>query len=228
VVKTIARQHRLHATFMPKPLFGINGSGMHCHQSLFTGDANAFYDEHDEAGLSSTARHYLAGVLAHARAFTAITNPLVNSYKRLVPGYEAPVYVAWSGKNRSPLVRVPASRGNSTRIEVRSPDPSTNPYLAIAVMLKAGLDGIKHKMPLQPPVNRNVYIMSEEERLRTGILSLPGGLQEALEALSEDEVIQSALGEHAYTHFMHAKTIEWDMYRMQVHAWEQEQYLSLY
>jgi glutamine synthetase len=228
VVKTIARQHRLHATFMPKPVFGINGSGMHCHQSLFIGDKNAFYDENDELGLSATARHYLAGILAHARSFTAITNPLVNSYKRLVPGYEAPVYVAWSGKNRSPLVRVPASRGQSTRIEVRSPDPASNPYLAIAVMLKAGLDGIKNQLKLAPPVNRNIYMMSEEERVRAGILSLPGSLQEALEELSKSEVIRSALGEHAYTHFVHAKTIEWDMFRTMVHPWEQEQYMNLY
>lgn len=228
VVKTIARKHRLHATFMPKPVFGINGSGMHCHQSLFVGDKNAFYDESDEFGLSETAKHYLAGILEHARGFTAVTNPLVNSYKRLVPGYEAPVYVAWSGKNRSPLVRIPASRGQGTRIELRSPDPATNPYLAIAVMLKAGLDGIERKLPLQAPVNRNIYIMSEDERDRTGIHSLPGSLEEALEALAADDVIKAALGEHAYTHFVQAKMIEWDMFRTTVHPWETEQYINLY
>lgn len=228
VVKTIARQYGLHATFMPKPLFGINGSGMHTHQSLFTEKGNAFYDEKDELGLSKIAKHYLAGILAHARGFTAITNPTVNSYKRLVPGYEAPVYIAWSGKNRSPLVRVPASRGLSTRIEVRSPDPSCNPYLALAAMLKAGLDGIKRELPLREAVNRNIYIMTEAEREREGILSLPGSLKEALDELQADEVICSVLGEHALTHFVEAKTIEWDMFRTHVTQWERDQYLSMY
>ena len=164
VVKTIARQYGLHATFMPKPVYGINGSGMHCHLSLFKGGQNAFYAESDQLGLSTTARQFLAGILDHARAFTAVCNPLVNSYKRLVPGYEAPSYVAWSAKNRSPLVRVPAARGLSTRIEVRSPDPSCNPYLAIAAMLASGLDGIRRKLTLVPPVNRNIYIMTDEEK----------------------------------------------------------------
>ena len=164
VVKTIARQHGLHATFMPKPLFGVNGSGMHCHQSLFRGNENAFYDESDKLGLSKVARHYMAGVLSHARAFAAITNPTVNSYKRLVPGYEAPCYVAWSASNRSPMIRIPASRGLSTRVEVRNPDPAANPYLALAVMLEAGLDGIKNKMQLPAPTDRNIYVMTEEER----------------------------------------------------------------
>ncbi|MBX6395444.1 MAG: type I glutamate--ammonia ligase [Alicyclobacillaceae bacterium] len=228
VVKTIARQLGLHATFMPKPIFGINGSGMHTHQSLFKGNENAFYDEKDELGLSDIAKHYLAGILAHARGFTAITNPTVNSYKRLVPGYEAPVYIAWSAQNRSPLVRIPASRGLSTRIEVRSPDPSANPYLALAVMLAAGLDGIKNRMPLPEPVNRNIYIMTEAERVQAGILTLPSSLKEALDELSKDEVIVQALGEHAYTHFVEAKQIEWDMFRTAVHPWEREQYLNMY
>lgn len=228
VVKNIARQHGLHATFMPKPIFGVNGSGMHTHLSLFVGDKNAFYDETDELGLSQVARHFLAGILKHARGFTAITNPTVNSYKRLVPGYEAPVYVAWSVQNRSPLVRIPASRGQSTRIEVRSPDPSCNPYLALAVMLKAGLDGIKNKLPLPPAVDRNIYVMSEAERRDLGIDSLPGTLQEALECLKQDPVICEALGEHALTHFIEAKEIEWDLFRVQVHPWEREQYLEQY
>jgi glutamine synthetase len=228
VVKTVARQFGLHATFMPKPVFGINGSGMHCHLSLFNEKGNSFYDEQDELGLSDVAKHYLSGILAHARGFTAITNPLINSYKRLVPGYEAPIYIAWSAKNRSPLVRVPGSRGLSTRIEVRSPDPAANPYLALAVMLQAGLDGVRRKLPLPQPVNRNIYIMNEMERVRAGILSLPESLKSALEELANDEVIRDALGEHAYTFFYEAKMIEWDMFRTTVHQWETEQYLTMY
>jgi len=228
VVKTIARQHNLHATFMPKPVFGINGSGMHIHQSLFIGDRNAFVDETQETKISAIASYYLAGLLAHARAMTAITNPLVNSYKRLVPGYEAPVYIAWSHKNRSPLVRIPAARGASTRMELRSPDPAANPYLAIAVMLKAGLDGIRNKLPLPQPINRNIYTMTPEERLKAGIFSLPSSLEEAIEALSEDEVIQSALGDHALLHYQQAKSLEWSMFRSTVHPWELDQYLSAY
>jgi glutamine synthetase len=228
VVKTIARQHGLHATFMPKPLFGVNGSGMHAHQSLFRNKENAFYDESDPLGLSQTAKHYLAGILHHARGFAAITNPLVNSYKRLVPGYEAPCYVAWSAKNRSPLVRIPASRGLSTRIEVRNPDPAANPYLALAVMLKAGLDGIKKKLELPPSVDRNIYVMTEEEREAAGIESLPATLKEAIDCLKADPVICEALGEHALVHFTEAKEIEWDMFRTRVHDWEREQYMNTY
>jgi glutamine synthetase len=228
VVKNIACKYGLHATFMPKPLFGVNGSGMHCHQSLFRGTENAFYDAQDELGLSTTARHYLAGILKHARSFTAITNPLVNSYKRLVPGYEAPCYIAWSAKNRSPLVRVPAARGLSTRIEVRSPDPSANPYLALAVMLKAGLDGIQHKWPLAKQTNRNIYIMDEAERQAAGITSLPAHLSEALHELQRNPVMVQALGEHVLTHFIKAKEIEWDLFRTTVHDWEREQYMSQY
>ncbi|MDO0943926.1 type I glutamate--ammonia ligase [Brevibacillus laterosporus] len=227
VVKTIARQHGLHATFMPKPLFGVSGSGMHAHQSLFIGKENAFYDESDELGLSQTAKYYLAGLLKHARGFAAITNPLVNSYKRLVPGYEAPCYVAWSAKNRSPLVRIPASRGLGTRLEVRNPDPAANPYLALAVMLKAGLDGIKNKLELQPAVDRNIYVMNEAEREANGIDSLPSTLKEAIECLKADSVICEALGEHAALHFIEAKEIEWDMFRTRVHEWERNQYMSL-
>ncbi len=228
VVKTVARQFGLHATFMPKPVFGINGSGMHCHLSLFKESVNSFYEEKDELGLSASAKHFLAGILAHARGFTAITNPLINSFKRLVPGYEAPIHIAWSAKNRSPLVRVPGSRGLSTRIEVRSPDPSANPYLALAVMLHAGLDGIKRQLPLPHPVNRNIYVMNEAERIRAGILDLPVNLKTALDDLANDEVIRTALGEHAYTFFYEAKMIEWDMFRTTVHQWETEQYLTRY
>lgn len=228
VVKTIARKYGLHASFMPKPLYGMNGSGMHCHQSLFRGSENTFYDPNDSLGLSETARHYMAGVLKHARGFTAITNPIVNSYKRLVPGYEAPCYVAWSASNRSPMIRIPASRGLSTRIEVRSPDSAANPYLALAVMLRAGLDGIERKIPLPPPTDRNIYVMTDEEREELGIPSLPTDLKEALGELLRDEVICEALGEHALMHFVELKEIEWDMYRTQVHPWERDQYLTLY
>jgi glutamine synthetase len=228
VVKTVARHHGLHASFMPKPLFGVNGSGMHAHQSLFRGSENAFYDPDDRLGLSSTAYHYMAGILRHARSFAAITNPTVNSYKRLVPGYEAPVYVAWSAMNRSPMIRIPASRGLSTRIEARNPDPAANPYLALAVMLKAGLDGIKNKLELPPAVDRNIYVMTEEERIEAGIPSLPADLKEAIDEMVSNEVICEALGEHALTHFVELKEIEWDMYRTQVHQWERDQYLTLY
>lgn len=228
VVKTIAREHGLHATFMPKPLFGVNGSGMHTHQSLFKDKDNAFYDENDRLGLSQTAKYYMAGLLKHARGFAAITNPTVNSYKRLVPGYEAPCYVAWSASNRSPMIRVPASRGLSTRIEVRNPDPAANPYLALAVMLKSGLDGIRNKEDLPFPVDRNIYVMSEIEREENGIPSLPTSLKEALDELIRDEVVCEALGEHALTHFYELKEIEWDMFRTQIHPWEREQYMTLY
>lgn len=228
VVKTIARKYNLHASFMPKPLFGMNGSGMHCHLSLFDGDRNTFFDEDDQLGLSATARSFMAGVLHHARGFTAITNPTVNSFKRLVPGYEAPVYVAWSARNRSPMVRIPASRGLSTRIEVRSPDPAANPYLALAVMLASGLDGIRNKIALPDPVDRNIYIMTDEEREQAGIPNLPENLREALDLMLNDEVVCDALGEHALSHFVELKEIEWDMYRTQVHQWERDQYMTLY
>lgn len=228
VVKTIARQHGLHATFMAKPLFGVNGSGMHCHQSLFIGDVNAFYNEEDELGLSEIARQYMAGILKHARAFAAITNPTVNSYKRLVPGYEAPCYVAWSASNRSPMIRIPSSRGLGTRVEVRNPDPAANPYLALAAMLSAGLDGIKNELKLVNPIDRNIYVMSEEERVEEGIPSLPADLKEALSEMIRSKVITESLGEHAVTHFYELKEIEWDMFRTQVHQWERDQYITLY
>jgi len=206
----------------------MNGSGMHCHQSLFRGSENAFYEPNDKLGLSAVARQYMAGVLKHARGMAAITNPTVNSYKRLVPGYEAPCYVAWSASNRSPMIRIPASRGLSTRIEVRNPDPAANPYLALAVMLKAGLDGIRTKATLPAPVDRNIYVMTEEERVDAGIPSLPINLQTALAEMLRDEVVCDALGDHALTHFYEMKEIEWDMYRTQVHQWERDQYLTMY
>ncbi|MCA0174246.1 MULTISPECIES: type I glutamate--ammonia ligase [Bacillaceae] len=227
-VKTIARKHGLHATFMPKPLFGVNGSGMHANMSLFKDGKNAFYEPNDELGLSETARQFIAGTMKHAEAFTAITNPTVNSYKRLVPGYEAPCYVAWSLRNRSPLIRVPASRGISTRIEVRSVDPSANPYLAMAALLAAGLDGIKNKMTPPAPTERNIYVMDKQERVEEGITDLPATLHDALELLKKDEVMMKALGEHAAEHFIEAKEIEWDMFRTQVHPWEREQYMTTY
>ncbi|MGM9926342.1 MAG: type I glutamate--ammonia ligase [Bacillus sp. (in: firmicutes)] len=228
VVKTIARQHGLHATFMPKPLFGVNGSGMHCNVSLFKGKENAFYDTEGDLELSDTAKQFIAGIIKHAPSFTAVTNPTVNSYKRLVPGYEAPCYVAWSARNRSPLIRIPASRGLSTRVEVRSVDPAANPYLALAVLLQAGLDGIKNKMTPPAPIDRNIYVMSKEEREEAGIIDLPATLYAALNELKQDEVIKAALGEHLFEHFVEAKEIEWDMFRTQVHPWERDQYMTTY
>ncbi|MFO7173821.1 MAG: type I glutamate--ammonia ligase [Bacillota bacterium] len=228
VVRTIALQHGLHATFMPKPLFDMPGNGMHLHQSLFRDGQNAFYDPDAPNGLSKVAMHYIAGLIEHTPAITAICNPLVNSYKRLVPGYEAPVYIAWSERNRSPLIRIPARRGPSTRIEFRSPDPSCNPYLALAVCLAAGLDGIRRKLEPPPPVNRNIFRMTEAERAALGIRPLPRDLKEALEALKADEVIQEALGPHVFRHFVEAKEVEWEIYRSQVHQWEIDQYLAVF
>jgi glutamine synthetase len=228
VVKTIARKHGLHATFMPKPLYGVNGSGMHMNLSLFTNGVNSFYEPTGDLEMSETARQFIAGILKHAPNFTAVTNPTVNSYKRLVPGYEAPCYVAWSARNRSPLIRIPASRGLSTRVEVRSVDPAANPYLAMAVLLKAGLDGIKNKLTPPAPVDRNIYVMSKEERIEEGIIDLPATLVQALDQLKSDEVIVAGLGEHIFEHFIEAKEIEWDMFRTVVHPWEREQYMSMY
>ena len=228
VVKTVARKHNLHATFMPKPLHGYAGNGMHFNVSLFKGDKNAFYDESNEDGLSQDMMYFMAGVLKHARGLTAVCNPLVNSYKRLVPGYEAPCYIAWSKKNRSPLLRIPSSRGLSTRAEVRSVDPAANPYLALATILKAGLEGIKNKEEIPQAINENIYEMTREERERVGISDLPSTLYTALKALRDDKVIQDALGSHIYRQFMNSKQIEWDMYRQQVSNWELDQYLERY
>ena len=228
VVKTIARKHGLHATFMPKPLFGVNGSGMHFNLSLFKGEENAFFDKSGELQLSETAYQFMAGVLKHVQGFTAVTNPTVNSYKRLVPGYEAPCYVAWSAQNRSPLIRIPASRGLSTRIELRSVDPSANPYLAMAVILEAGLDGVENKLTPPASVDRNIYVMNAEERKAHGIDNLPPSLDAALEALDNDEVIKAALGEHIYENFKEAKEVEFDMFRTTVHQWERDMYMKMY
>ena len=228
VVKTIARKHNLHATFMPKPLFGVNGSGMHVNMSLFQDGENKFFDTKGEIQLSETAFQFTAGIMRHATNFTAVTNPTVNSYKRLVPGYEAPSYVAWSASNRSPLVRIPYSRGLSTRIEVRSVDPSANPYLAMSVLLAAGLDGIEKKLTPPTPVDRNIYVMNKTEREENGIKDLPATLMDALNELQNDDVISDAMGAHLFEHFIEAKEIEWDMFRTTVHPWEREQYLTSY
>ncbi len=228
IVKTVARKYGLHATFMAKPIFGINGSGMHCNMSLFNENGNAFFDEKGPLQLSETAYKFLAGLMDHAPAFTAITNPTVNSYKRLVPGYEAPVYIAWSGRNRTPMIRVPESRGMSTRLEVRSVDPMTNPYLALAVMLKAGLDGIKRDLKATEPTTDNIYEMDAAELESLGIKSLPGNLLEAVESLKKDDTIIEALGEHIFKNFVATKTLEWDQYKATVSQWEKEQYLHLY
>lgn len=228
VVKTVARKHGLHATFMPKPLAQVNGSGMHINMSLFDKNGNVFYDENGDQKLSPKAYYFLGGLLKHARSFTAITNPTVNSYKRLVPGFEAPVYVAWSGRNRSPLIRVPMAREQGTRFELRSVDPSANPYMAIAAILEAGLDGLRNKIEPAASVDRNIYAMDEEERRENGIKDLPSTLHNALKELKNDEVIQGALGKHLFNNFVEAKTLEWDSYRQDVSQWERDQYLELY
>lgn len=226
VVRVVAKNHGLHATFMPKPVFGVPGSGMHVNQSLVKQGENVFFSEEDINNLSQTAYYYIGGVLKHARALCAITNPTVNSYKRLVSGYEAPVHVAWSLKNRSPLIRVPANTGSNTRLELRSPDPSCNPYLALAVILKAGLDGIKNKIEPPKPVEGNIYDMSDTEREVLGIESLPVSLEEALAELGRDEIIKEALGEHIYDRFIEAKRIEWQEYRNRITQWEIDKYLT--
>ncbi len=226
--KTIALKHNLHVTFMPKPITGICGSGMHTHISLFKNGDNIFYDSNGKYQLSKEALYFIGGLLKHAKGFTAINNPLVNSYKRLTPGYEAPVYIAWSERNRSPLVRVPAARGVSTRAELRSPDPSCNPYLAFAAMIKAGIDGIKNKIDPGEPVSQNIYTMSNEKKKSLGIENLPSTLKEALLELEKDEVIKSALTTHILENYVDAKREEWETYRMQVHQWELDKYLTIY
>jgi glutamine synthetase len=228
VVKQVAHQFGLFASFMPKPIFGQNGSGMHTHQSLFRAKENAFWDKKAEWELSKVALHYIGGLLKHARGMCAITNPLVNSYKRLVPGFEAPVNVAWSMRNRSPLIRVPERRGAGTRVELRSPDPAANPYLALAVMLAAGMDGVNTKADWREPVNENIWEMSHRERRRLRIDDLPHDLNEAIDELGKDDVITGALGEHVTRHFIEAKRQEWRDYIMQVSDWELENYLLKY
>ena len=228
VVKYVANQFGLIASFMPKPVFGQNGSGMHTHQSLFRDGKNAFIAPDAQWELSDVALQYIGGILKHARGFCAITNPLVNSYKRLVPGFEAPVNVAWSMRNRSPLIRVPARRGTGTRIEVRMPDPSANPYLALAVMLAAGLDGIATKADHREPVDTNIFEMSFREKRRLRIDDLPHDLNEACDELEKDDVILAALGDHVAKHFLDAKRQEWAEYIAQVHEWEVRNYLLKY
>ncbi|MBR6400820.1 MAG: type I glutamate--ammonia ligase [Firmicutes bacterium] len=228
VVKTIAKKYGLHATFMPKPIFGINGSGMHTNMSLFKNGKNAFYDPSDALGLSSIAYSFIAGVLKHVAGFTAVTNPLVNSYKRLVPGYEAPCYIAWSASNRTDIIRIPASRGAGTRVELRSPDPSTNPYLCLAVCLAAGLDGIKNNMSAPESVDINLYRSTQEERDALGVKNLPGSLYEAIVAMEQDGLVRDVLGDHCYKAFVKSKKAEWDQFRMFVSQWEIQNYLGTY
>src|SRR5919106_2974782 len=232
-LKAVAGRHGLYATFMPKPFFGINGSGMHTHQSLWDDKRarNAFADGKDPYGLSELARHYIAGILEHARGMIAILAPLVNSYKRLVPGYEAPVYIGWARINRSALIRIPQiSKGqaDSTRIELRCPDPSANPYRAFAAMLAAGRDGIERKLTPPEPVEENLYHFDAAKLESRRIKQLPGTLREAVDELRKDRVIVEALGEHVFERFVEAKTEEWDEYRMQVSAWEVDRYLEAF
>lgn len=229
-VKAIAKRHGLHATFMPKPKAGVNGSGMHINMSLSDlNGRNVFEDSNDELGLSKYAYQFIAGILHHMKGMTILTNPLVNSYKRLVPGYDAPVYIAWSAKaNRSPLIRIPSSRGESTRIELRCPDSAVNPYLALAACLAAGLDGIEKEMTPPESVDSNVFAMPREEILRKGIQQLPGTLGEAIEAFRRDEFMREVLGEHIFTKYLEAKEAEWRMFRAHVTDWEVEEYLNKY
>ena len=229
VVRSIAAEFGLHATFMPKPVFGINGSGMHTNQSLFKLDGtNAFFDEKGPLQLSEICYKYIAGIMKNARGFCGITNPLVNSYKRLVSGYEAPVYVAWSASNRSALIRIPASRGMGTRTEVRCPDPTCNPYLAFAMMLNSGLDGIKNNLPVPPSVNVDIFEMTAAEKVEAGIASLPANLLEAIQVLKDNPIAKESLGEHILGKYVEGKEKEWDAFRTAVTDWELDNYLSKY
>lgn len=225
-VKTIAKRHGLHATFMPKPKYGVNGSGMHINMSLSKDGKNIFADENDKFGLSKEAYYFIGGLMKHMKGMTAITNPLVNSYKRLVPGFEAPVHIAWSMTNRSPLIRIPASHGKGTRIELRCPDPSANPYLALAVCLRAGLDGITNQIMPPASVDRNIFAMSDEQKKEYGIEEIPGTLIEAVHDMEKDEFMKEVLGEHTYAKYISAKKEEWHRYRSQVTEWEIGEYLN--
>lgn len=230
VVKQIALQHGVYATFMPKPVFGINGSGMHIHQSLFKGDTNAFFDQNDEYCLSQVARCYIAGLLRHTPEITAITNQWVNSYKRLVPGYEAPVYLSWARQNRADLIRIPeyiSGNEKATRVELRSPDPACNPYLVFSVMLAAGLEGIEKEYEIPDPVEENVYEMTEEERKRRGIGVLPSNLWEAIQLTEKSELVKKTLGEHVFDAFIKNRKFEWDQYRRQTTEYELREYLPI-
>ncbi|TCL76317.1 glutamine synthetase [Hydrogenispora ethanolica] len=228
VTRIIAQLHNLHATFMPKPLFGVNGSGMHIHLSLFKDGKNAFYDSQAKNQLSPAALYFIGGILKHIKAITAVTNPLVNSYKRLIPGYEAPVFQSWSASNRSALIRVPAARQSDTRIEIRNPDPCCNPYLAFSLLIKAGLDGIANKISPSEPIQKNVYLMTPAERALENISSLPSSLFEALEEMEKDPLCLATLGEHIMNRYVEAKMIEWEVYRSQIHQWEIDQYLGVF
>ena len=228
VVKTIAKRHGLHATFMPKPKYGINGSGMHLNMSLSRDGENIFSDENDEHGLSQEAYYFIGGLMKHIKAITFITNPLVNSYKRLVPGYEAPTYIAWSANNRTPLIRIPESRRSGKRIELRSPDASANPYLALAVCLAAGMEGIREKILPPKEISQNIFELNEEEKKALGIECLPGSLMEAVEEFEKDAFIQKVLGEELSQKFIKAKKSEYDRYRSQVSEWEMNEYLQKY
>ncbi len=227
-VKSIADRHNLHATFMPKPLFNEAGSGMHINMSLSREGKNAFYDPEDKNGLSKIAYSFIAGLIEHAKGMTAITNPLVNSYKRLVPGYEAPVYIAWSTHNRSPLVRIPSSRGEGTRIELRNPDPSANPYLVLAVCLAAGLDGIRRGLTPPPSIDSNVFKLTDDEREAMGVENIPDNLDRAVRAMKKDSLIHETLGSHAFRKYVAYKQAEWNSYRNVVTKWEIDKYLSRY
>ena len=227
-VKTLAQKNGLHATFMPKPIFGINGSGMHTNMSLFRDGKNAFYDPSDKRGLSKEAYSFIAGILAHVQGMAAVTNPLVNSYKRLVPGYEAPCYVAWSASNRSALIRIPSARGQSTRVELRCPDPCCNPYLALAVCLAAGLDGIEKGMTPPPEITDNIYEMDEKARAEHGIENLPGTLVDAIDLMKEDPLILDTLGEHVASNYIAGKEKEWNEYRIRVSSWERDKYMTIF
>ena len=224
-VKTIAKRHGLHATFMPKPKFGENGSGMHINMSLSKNGKNIFSDETDQLGLSQEAYYFVGGIIKHLKGMTAINNPLVNSYKRLVPGFEAPVYIAWGEINRSPLIRIPAAHGEGTRVELRSPDPSANPYLTLALCLRAGLDGIKNKILPPESVNCNIYELTDEQRAKMGIECIPKTLREAIIAFEEDALLQDTLGKHITEKYIEAKKKEWQEYTEQVTTWEVDQYL---
>lgn len=227
-VKTIAHKHGLHATFMPKPIFGIAGSGMHINISMAKDGKNVFCDESDKNGLSSTAYSFIAGIMEHIKGMTAVTNPLVNSYKRLVPEFEAPVYIAWSAQNRSPLIRVPAARGQGTRVELRSADPSANPYLALAVTIAAGLDGVKKGLVPPPAVDGNIYAMSDTQRKKHKIQMLPTSLESAIVELKKDKLICNTLGEHILEKYVEAKELEWQNYKTRISQWEIDEYLSKY
>ena len=227
LVKNVARRHGYHATFMPKPIKGINGSGMHSNLSLSKDGRNVFFDEKTDNQLSETALKFIAGIMKNAQAFTLVCNPIINSYKRLVPGYEAPVYIAWSDSNRSTMIRIPASRGNATRIEIRSVDASANPYLAMAVLLNSGLDGIKNDLTALNPLKKNLFRMSEQERRRLGIKNLPENLKEAIEFFQKSELMKETLGEELFEKFIEAKQKEWDEYKTIISEWELNKYLPI-